>query len=203
MQPFSMDINMPLTETKKYKKNNSLLVIILFLLIILIIGFIIFIAINIINNFKDKMNNLENELNKLNSDYYTHKSTIFSEIFPIGSYYISSDNKNPSQLFGGQWEQIKDRFIIGASDKYKVGSQGGEEKHKLTGDEMPSHRHNTLDWAHRGMYFWGGGGTSDGPAAGNGYRTHAIDVFTSYSGGNAAHNNIPPYKAAFIWRRIA
>ena len=42
------------------------------------------------------MNNLENELNKLNNDYYTHKSTIFNEIFPIGSYYISSDNKNPS-----------------------------------------------------------------------------------------------------------
>ena len=129
---------------------------------------------------------------------------MFDEIFPIGSYYITSNNENPSKLFGGTWEQIKDRFIIGASDKYKVNSLGGEEKHQLTIDEMPSHRHNTLYWEHRGMYLWGGNEyTTDGPAGGRGYRTHAIDVFTNWQGGNSAHNNIPPYKAAFIWRRTA
>ena len=69
---------------------------------------------------------------------------------------------------------------------------------------MPSHRHNTLDWEHRGMYVWGGNEyTTDGPAGGKGFRTHAIDIFTSRSGGNSAHNNIPPYKAAFIWRRTS
>ena len=44
--------------------------------------------------------------------------------------------------------------------------------------------------------------TKDGPAGGIGYRAHAFDVFTSRTGGNNAHNNIPPYKAAYIWRRI-
>ena len=69
---------------------------------------------------------------------------------------------------------------------------------------MPSHRHNTLDWNHRGMYVWGGNEyTTDGPAGGKGFRTHAIDIFTSWSGGNSAHNNIPPYTAAFIWRRTS
>lgn len=157
---------------------------------------------NFNNNFSDNINNIENKIVKLSNDYYSYN--VFDDIFPIGSYYISSNSENPSKFFGGKWEQLKDRFIIGASDKYKVNSLGGEEKHKLTIDEMPSHRHNSLDWEHRGMYLWGGNDNSgDGPAAGYGFRTHAIDVFTSWQGGNSAHNNIPPYKAAYIWRRTA
>lgn len=69
---------------------------------------------------------------------------------------------------------------------------------------MPRHRHNSLDWLHRGMFVWGGNEyTKDGPANGNGFRTHALDVFTSYAGGSSTHNNIPPYKAAFIWHRVS
>ena len=228
-KPYSMEIEQHLKYTKK-EKNPLLIpfIILCILFIICLIISILFLIVNINNiseevkklgNNINKLDNLvntvselendvkeinivENKLNVLSNEYYNYKNNLFDDIFPIGSYYISSDDTNPSILFGGTWEQIKERFIIGASDNYKVNSVGGEAKHKLTEDEMPSHRHNTLDWNHRGMYFWGGGGTSDGPAAGNGYRTHAIDVFTSYTGGNNAHNNIPPYKAAFIWRRI-
>ena len=146
---------------------------------------------------------MENNINQLDYDFTSHKKNIFNEIYPVGSYYYSSNDINPSKLFGGKWEEIKDRFIIGASDKYKVNSLGGEESHKLTIEEMPSHRHNTIDFEFRGMYLWGGNEyTKDGPAGGIGFRTHAFNVFTSWSGGNNAHNNIPPYKAAYIWRRI-
>ena len=69
---------------------------------------------------------------------------------------------------------------------------------------MPSHNHKTLDWKHTGMYLWGGNEYStNGPADGKGFRTHPIDTDTSWTGGNSAHNNIPPYKAAFIWCRIS
>ena len=68
------------------------------------------------------------------------KNNIFNDIFPIGSYYIISSNTNPSILLGGEWSQIKDRFLIGASDKYKVNFSGGEKKNKLTENEIPSHR---------------------------------------------------------------
>jgi len=161
-------------------------------------------SIKVISNFENNLNNLESDINSLSSDFNGYRKRLFNYIFPVGCYYISSNNVNPSELFGGNWVQIKDRFLIGASDKYQVNAEGGEEKHKLTADEMPSHRHNTLDWEHRGMYVWGGNEyTTDGPAGGKGFRTHAIDIFTSWSGGNQAHNNMPPYKAAFIWRRTS
>jgi microcystin-dependent protein len=59
---------------------------------------------------------------------------------PIGSYYWSSEDTNPAVLFGGTWEQIKDKFIY-AQGSYSVGDTGGEETHTLTTSEMPSHTH--------------------------------------------------------------
>ena len=49
--------------------------------------------------------------------------------YPVGSVYISFVNTNPSTYFGGTWEQIKDRFLIGAGNKYSPGSTGGSETH--------------------------------------------------------------------------
>ena len=73
------------------------------------------------------------------------KADIISLIYPIGAIYISASNVNPSQLFGGVWEQLKDRFLLGVGDTYTtVGATGGEASHTLTVDEIPSHSH-TLD----------------------------------------------------------
>lgn len=43
--------------------------------------------------------------------------------------------------WGGQWEQVKDVFILAAGDTYKKGQTGGEATHVLTVDEMPAHKH--------------------------------------------------------------
>ena len=65
---------------------------------------------------------------------------IFDRMHPIGSYYISDDNKNPETIFGGTWEKITDRFLYASGSK-AVGNVGGEETHVLSGAEMPSHTH--------------------------------------------------------------
>lgn len=39
-------------------------------------------------------------------------------IYPIGSLYLSVNSTNPSTLFGGTWEQIKDRFLLATGDTY-------------------------------------------------------------------------------------
>ena len=66
-------------------------------------------------------------------------------IYPVGSYYWSSNATNPGTLFGvGTWEQIKDKFVYAAGSK-TVGSTGGEETHKLTTGEMPSHQHTFIE----------------------------------------------------------
>ena len=68
-------------------------------------------------------------------------STISLSMHPIGSYYLSDESTSPASLFGGTWEQIKDRFLVGAGNSYSVGATGGEATHTLTTSEMPSHSH--------------------------------------------------------------
>ena len=64
-----------------------------------------------------------------------------NQMYPVGSIYMSVNDTNPHDLFGGTWEQIKDRFLLAAGDTYAAGRTGGEAQHKLTVDEMPSHNH--------------------------------------------------------------
>lgn len=116
--------------------------------------------------------------------------------FPVGSIYLSMTNTNPSIYFGGTWELMKDRFLLGAGGAYSAGSTGGEKTHKLTVSEMPSHSHNL------GYRIGGGAGSTwyiDGGTVDNWGSSTAVQS----TGGNAAHNNMPPYIAVYIWRRTA
>lgn len=71
-------------------------------------------------------------------------------IYPIGSIYMSVNNVDPSTVFGGTWQQIKDRFLLACGDTYNNGETGGAANHTpsgtvgghtLTVAEMPSHEH--------------------------------------------------------------
>lgn len=63
-------------------------------------------------------------------------------VYPIGSIYMSANSIDPGTLFAGTtWEQLKDRFLLGAGDTYTAGDTGGSASHTLTTDEMPSHNH--------------------------------------------------------------
>lgn len=73
-------------------------------------------------------------------------------IYPVGSIYMSVNNTNPSTLFGGTWEQLKDKFLLSAGDNYSAGATGGEATHKLTTNEMPSHTHEQYEHNHDGTY---------------------------------------------------
>lgn len=50
------------------------------------------------------------------------------DIYPIGSIYFSVNDVDPSTLFGGSWEQIKDKFLLTSGTK-SLGSTGGTESH--------------------------------------------------------------------------
>ena len=71
-------------------------------------------------------------------------------IYPIGAIYISVSATNPAILFGGKWEAINSRFLIGTGTatgeggetyNFTVGTVGGEYSHKLTLTEIPAHKH--------------------------------------------------------------
>lgn len=135
--------------------------------------------------------------NASNEKIYPHS------YYPIGSIYLSVTDINPSKWFGGTWEQIaQGRTLIGVdtndSDFNTVKKIGGEKKHKLTINEMPSHSHtkNSIGWTGSGGFLVGSGT----------YTTLDFDKdtgLTGYTGGNQDHNNLPPYFTCYIWCRIA
>lgn len=125
---------------------------------------------------------------------------LINTIYPVGSIYMSVSNVSPSTLFGGTWEQIKDTFLLSSGDTYSNGSTGGEEKHTLTVNEMPSHRHSRrtspLVFAERDSSK----NEIISPASGS---AKAVTKDSDYTGGGQAHNNMPPYLAVNVWKRTA
>lgn len=123
-------------------------------------------------------------------------------IYPIGAIYLSVSATNPAILFGGKWEQIKDRFLLAAGDTYRAGSTGGEATHKLTINEMPAHKHWTQDIA-PGLYAGWGNKSQDGWITQAVSQTNGGNWETANTGGGQAHNNMPPYLTVYMWKRVA
>lgn len=160
----------------------------------------------------------------------TDEVDIIDLIYPIGSIYMSVNDVSPENLFGGQWEKLKNRFLIGSGDIYSNGATGGETTHTLTVSEMPSHTHTQNQHRHEPSntdykfmategniavngtarawtsssssgvnYVYGG----DGEHGINEYEYTAYTTATNQNtGGGGSHNNMPPYLAVNIWKRI-
>lgn len=126
-------------------------------------------------------------------------STILNLIYPVGSIYMSVNNVSPATFIGGTWEALKDRFLIGAGNSYSGGATGGEATHKLTINEMPSHTHQIL-YAGGTQKTWGYNYSNDGGTISSATFDNAG---INNTGGSAAHNNMPPYLAVYMWKRTA
>ncbi|MHA1540012.1 MAG: hypothetical protein ACTSXQ_06025 [Alphaproteobacteria bacterium] len=95
------------------------------------------------------------------------------------------------------WKKItlpdgRGRSILGAGQgtdltARNIGSTGGTEKHQLTVEEMPKHRH------YMGTILSDAGSSNDGP---NGASDGSYpDRWTEYEGADVPHNNMPPWLA--------
>ncbi len=142
------------------------------------------------------MPNLGGYLKRQNDRFYPYP------YYPVGFIYLTMDETSPASIYGGTWELIKDKFLIGAGNKYALGITGGEEAHILSESEMPIHDHPTPSTMYTSV---GGLGYGDirTEIATNGIIEKQKYLSTSAVGGSQAHNNMPPYLAVYIWRRIA
>ena len=120
-------------------------------------------------------------------------------VYPVGSIYMSVSNTNPSTLFGGIWEQIKDVFLLATGEIYQPDTTGGEATHTLTTDEMPSHRHQVIFSSSATSVL--PNGTGRPPMSNNNDANLTASALQS-SGGGQAHNNMPPYITCYVWKRI-
>lgn len=128
---------------------------------------------------------------------------------PAGKLWGSDDPTSPASIVGGTWERIKDRFILAAGDTYAAGSTGGEAEHTLTIAEMPKHSHIENMQASNGgiatIAIRNSKGNTSGMAgySQNDWLTNSLGLSTDGAGKDAAHNNMPPYIAMYVWKRIA
>ena len=144
---------------------------------------------------------------------------------PVGSIYESTVSTSPATLFGGTWVAMDAGRVLVAQGKastgttFTAGATGGEEKHKLTTSELPSHTHGmSTEGNHSHAYNNLIGSTKDYVKGGESYdsgraSTHPNTINTSsagahshtiYStGGGEAHNNLQPYEVIYRWKRTA
>ena len=145
--------------------------------------------------------------------------------YPVGSIYLSVNSTNPGTIFGGTWEQIKDRFLLACGNSYSNGSTGGSAS-------LQSHTHSIP--ALSGSTSGGGGHThtigadydvdyqlnqgcyslhNNSPSGAgkhfytgsSGDHSHSISTNASTSGSSGSGNagNMPPYLAVYMWKRIS
>ena len=127
--------------------------------------------------------------------------------YPIGSIYMSVNETSPAALFGGRWEKIKDKFLIGAGNLYALGTTGGSADAVVV-----AHNGHLCDETNAL-----GTGTAKGKflqmtslsSYGNDARGWDVVMDTEalpasrIEGEDGTGKNMPPYLAVYMWKRIA
>lgn len=155
-------------------------------------------------NLGDIINTIQRDLDELKM---AQANKIADSLYPIGSVITFYDSDDHSTHLGLTWERFAaGKMVVGYdstdSDFNTIGATGGEKEHQLIADEMPSHSHAIYNvdtgsggsgyGKQNGLYYNGGwwGNSTAAPNVKN-------------TGGDQAHNNMPPYVVAALWRRIA
>lgn len=144
--------------------------------------------------------------NKINHDISEtkeqFKKDLLEKVYPIGSYYWSERDTSPENMFGGRWKKIEGRFLFASNPNHYVGQTGGEESHRLTIDEMPSHNHSYTKFIFKyaDNRHYGDSQKYKCPCnEPSGDKDSFYTTSTMYnSGGSNYHNNMPPYLTEIV-----
>lgn len=120
------------------------------------------------------------------------KKNIVDMIYPVGSIYMSVSSTSPATLFGGTWVALNEgRVLIGAGSKHAAGTTGGEETHKITVKELPSHNHTATVTA-AGKHNHGG---NTGNAGAHDHARGSMNITGSFGADDRMEN--AGFKGAF------
>lgn len=122
-------------------------------------------------------------------------------IYPVGSIYMSVNEADPSTLFGGTWERIKDKFLLASGSGYAAGSMGGQASHKHASPVGYNSANKIM-----GISYAQGTQTSQVNAA----FAATSETVTTGSGSYSwtlpktdSQSNLPPYLAVYVWKRTS
>ena len=148
---------------------------------------------------------------------------------PVGTVRDFTVDFDPNTKWGGTWSKMDaGRVLVAAgeysesdfSHTYTLGEKGGEAKHQLTTEELPSHGHgasastNTAG-AHthnsHPIGWWASGETNNNQGVdpytnqtnSAGAHSHTVSISIQAAGGNLKHENRPPYETVNRWKRTA
>ena len=129
------------------------------------------------------------------------------DYYPIGSYFWTSDaSYDPNITMGGEWELMDEGVtLVSAGETYTIQSgtsaDGGAATVTLTVDEMPSHNHKAHFYYRNTVNYTSGSAARPYTSSGSLSTPNWVEI--DNEGGGQAHENMPPYKAAYCWHRIA
>lgn len=144
------------------------------------------------------------------NDFLSKAAKMINQMqLPVGSlYWNDKDPTNPAILLGyGTWERITERFIYAATDSgtYAAGKTGGAETVSIAQTNLP----NILFplYTRSGYGITAGTGTDNtmlksqvaaSTGEGNGGNNQLV---ARSEGGNVPINKMPPFEAAYCWKR--
>lgn len=143
---------------------------------------------------------------KINLDIL--KNSYLDLVYPIGSIYMSVNSTNPSTLFGGTWERIEGKFLLGADSTYIAGSTGGKNKVTLSANIGACNSNvGTIGYIAEGRTAYQathGAGLVPNTGSTNSFNNwnHSVPV-TEYWENSRDVNIMNPYLAVYMWKRIA
>jgi microcystin-dependent protein len=160
-------------------------------------------------------------------------ASMLSEIWPVGSIYMTSKATLPPQFTEDMtWQRTAfGRGIVGvgqydpAGRDWAVRDEFGEDVVTVSADQMPAHAHGSgtlvtnSTGSHNHSHYYNdsmnNGSTANEISNGSGDRdgsrntsragdhSHSISGSTASAGSGASHNNIQPSVAYYIWERVA
>ena len=131
--------------------------------------------------------------------------------FAVGMWCFYDGTEDLSTIYPGtKWQKMEGRFLFGSNSSHTVGMTGGEENHKLTISEMPSHDHMQRKVVDNNMSAVVINPHVEGVFPGDelgisqtSWFENKAPLTTSWSGDDQPHNNMPPYYVTNMWKRTA
>ena len=141
----------------------------------------------------------------------------FTDIYhPILSYYISTSNTSPTELFGGTWEQIEGGLCLVSTGDYtwtstdlfsvtklatKAGSLGGCASIEYA--QMPAHIGHLYSWGGNSTLYLPYGTLTSYGSTGRGWNVQAGNEAVP-AGMNRGEGAIylPKHYGVYVWRRV-
>ena len=152
------------------------------------------------------------------SNIYAKSDSIVDVIYPVGSYYETSDTSfNPNSYWLGTTWILETEGMVhvsgSASGTYQVSGansasgagakDGGAATVKLTGPQSGIQAHNTSDSTYKLNTTNRKPGTSTAVAYGTSITRTATDRAVAAKDATSAHENMPPYIVVYRWHRTA